>query len=264
MKKAFIALLAISALLLSCNGSKTSQKQDEPPVAQADTLKQEATETKQDTLKPLFGYRFVITGDFDGDGRKEKLVEHFVSGIDGKETNKYYEGLKNYDQLVELTIAKEPVSFVVSSNKRLDTLHIGSGGQLLGLSFMKNEGDLNGDGTDELSYVVSYADWSNSNTCYLVTYKNKKWVELYSFDVWDSEIPSLPRTTSHYGLFGLENLEIDAKNDSIDRQKEKELLEWEGFIKKLKTNKIKIITASQMEEGEHIVDLRNPKKRSDY
>ena len=139
---------------------------------------------------------------FRSDGKKEKLIEQFFSGIDNKETNKFYESLLDYDQLVALTVKKDPYTFVISDNELIDTLHISSGGQLLGLSYLKNEGDLNGDGTDEVSYVVNWADWSNLNTWHIVTYKNKKWIELYSFSIWDWQLPNLPETFNQYGPFG--------------------------------------------------------------
>ena len=43
---------------------------------------------------------------------KRKLIEHFVSGIDNKETNKFYEGLTDYEQLIELTVKK--INFICS------------------------------------------------------------------------------------------------------------------------------------------------------
>ena len=32
-----------------------------------------------DTLKPIFGYRFKIHGDFNADGKIDTLIEHFIS-----------------------------------------------------------------------------------------------------------------------------------------------------------------------------------------
>ncbi|MGG9961194.1 hypothetical protein [Ferruginibacter sp. SUN106] len=166
---AFVFLL----LLFSCN----HQQKKLLPVPVVTTKKiatndssdiknplEEILKTIPKDIKPVFGYRFIISGDFDGDGKKEQLIEHFFSGVDNKETNKFYEGLSDYDQLVALTVKKDPVSFVLSDNKNIDTLGISSTSQLLGLSFLKNEGDLNGDGTDEVSYVVNWASWSSVNT----------------------------------------------------------------------------------------------------
>lgn len=207
-------------------------------------------------IKPVFGYRFIISGDFDGDGKKEQLIEHFLSGLDNKETNKFYDGLNDYEQLVYLTIKKEPISFVISDNELIDTLHISSFGQLLGLSYLKNEGDLNGDGTDEVSYVVNWADWSNINTWHLVTYKNKRWRELYSFRIRDFQIPDLPETFNRYGLWGLENKIINTTNDSINERIENDLRNFEGLVKKLKKNKIQVIFVNEeADDDTMIVDL---------
>ncbi len=197
---------------------------------------------KKDTIHtfPILGYRFVITGDFNGDGKKEKLIEHFVSGITNTETNKFYENLSDYGKLVGLTCMKEPISFVVSDNSLIDTLFIAGGGQLLGLSFLKNEGDLDGDGGDEISYVVNWADWSNMNTCHIMTYKNNKWQKLYSFPIWDWQLPDLPETTNQYGLFGLEGKIISSNDKKLLKQQEQELKKFKGLVKKIGINKIRV------------------------
>ena len=139
-------------------------------------------------------------------------------------------------------------------------MHISSGGQLLGLSYLKNEGDLNGDGTDEVSYVVNWADWSNTNTWHLVTYKNKKWKELYSFAIWDWQLPDLPETFNQYGLIGLEQKIINTTNVTMNKRIEKELKDFKGLVKKVKTNKIQVIFKNnEAEEDTMIVDLKRLK-----
>ena len=269
MKKLLLILISILTLLFSCN-TLTKKNQGEKVINQIDTLLidssrtlnpiEETLKTLPKNIKPVLGYRFILTGDFDGDGKKEKLVEHLFSSLDNKETNKFYDSLSDYDQLVALTIKKEPFSFVSSDNKLIDTLHISTNGQLLGLSYLKNEGDLNGDGTDEISYVVNWADWSNLNTWHLVTYQNKKWKELYSFQIWDWQLPDLPETFNQYGLFGLEQKIVNNTNDAINKQIEKELLDFKGLVKKIKTNKIQVIYRNDMaEEDTIIVDLKRLK-----
>jgi len=161
------------------------------PIRQSKELKKDSSTvvTKKDSPivahHPVFGYRFVITGDFDGDGKKEKLIEHYYNGIENKETNKFYDGLIDYGDLVEQASRDKTYSFVLSDNKNIDTLNIASDGRSFGLSYLKNEGDLNGDGTDEVSYVVNNADWSNLNTWHIMTYKKGQWKDLYYFAIWD-------------------------------------------------------------------------------
>jgi hypothetical protein len=269
MKTPLIILFFVLTLLFSCDSS-TKKTQEEKMVPLIDTLQQDSSKTRnpmEETLntipkniKPVLGYRFILSGDFDGDGKKEKLIEHFYSGLDNKETNKFYDSLSDYDQLVALTVKKEPFSFVSSDNNLIDTLHISSDGQLLGLSYLKNEGDLNGDGTDEVSYVVNWADWSNLNTWHLVTYKNKKWTELYSFPIWDWQLPDLPETFNQYGLFGLEQKIINTTNDTINKRIDKKLIDFKGLVKKVKTNKIQVIFRNdEAEEDTMIVDLKRLK-----
>jgi hypothetical protein len=269
MKTSLIIVFFVMSLFVSCDTS-TKKKQDEKTAFQIDTIQVDSSKTTnqlEETLKtipknikPVLVYRFILTGDFDGDGKKEKLIEHFFSGLDNKETNKFYDSLPDYDQLVAFTVKKEPISFVSSDNGLIDTLLISSGGQLLGLSYLKNEGDLNGDGTDEVSYVVNWADWSNLNTWHLVTYKNKKWVELYSFPIWDWQLPDLPETFNQYGLFGLDNKIINTTNDTVNMRLEKELINFKGLVKKIKTNKIQVIFRNdEAEEDTMNVELKRLK-----
>jgi len=252
-------------LFLSCNFS-AENKLGEEIIQYADTLEEnnselgkpqeKQTDAIPKDIKPVFGHRFVITGDFDGDGRTDTLSEHYVSGRDNKETNKFYEGLSDYGQLVELTIEKEPISYCCSNNPLIDTMKIFSGEQLLGLSFLKNEGDLNGDGTDEVSYVVDWADCSNLNTWHLMTYKNNAWAQLYSFPIWDWQLPNLPNTYNQYGLFGLEQKHVSTLQDTGAKNVEKEFSEFKGLLRKIAENKIQIIFRNnEAEEDTMIVDL---------
>lgn len=272
MKTPLTITILISTLLFSCDNS-TKKTQDKKRVSHVDTLQLDSSKSRNpieetlknipENIKPVLGYRFILTGDFDGDGKKEKLIEHFYSLLDNKETNKFYDSLSNYNQLVALTEKKEPYSFVSSDNSRIDTLHISTDDQLLGLSYLKNEGDLNGDGTDEVSYVIDWADWSSWNTWHLVTYKNKKWIELYSFPIWDWQLPDLPETFNQYGLFGLEQKIINTTNDTVNKRIEKELLDFKGLVKKVKTNKIQVIFRNdETEEDTMIVDLKQLKSKT--
>jgi len=248
----------IFVTVCSCNSANrqpNEPKKDTPKVG----IRKDSLPTKH---YPVFGYRIVITGDFDGDGRKEKLVEHYFSGIKNKETNKFDEGPTEYDQLVEAAEKKKPISFVLSDNKNIDTLHISSEAQSFGLAYLKNEGDLNGDGTDEVSYVVNWADWSNLNTWHIMTYKNKKWKELYSFAIWDWQLPDLPETINDYSVFGLQNKIIYTKKDSVNKKLEKDLADFKGLVRKLGTNKIQIIFRNEESELDtSVINLKWLKRR---
>jgi hypothetical protein len=203
-------------------------------------------------LKPVMGYRFIINGDFDGDGKQEQLTEHYYSSIDHTETNKWYANI-DYEDVVRLTMQKEPYTFLTSDNHTIDTFQITNAPQQSGLAFLKNEGDLNGDGTDEISYVVNWADWSSLNTWYIATYKDKKWQTLYSFPIWDWLLPDLPGTTSQYGLLGLGDKRVLNAQDSIDIQLKEELLNFEGLVKKTGDNTIRIIYRNEEAEMDSTV-----------
>ena len=215
-------------------------------------------------VRPVFGYRFVISGDFDGDGREDTLTEHYISSLDGRETNKFYDNLEDYGQQVALTVHKQPVSFVTSNSKSIDTLLISRDFQLLGLLYLKNEGDLDGDGADELSYVVNWAAWSSVNTWYLMSYKNHKWVELYSFTIRDWQLPRLPYFSKEYGMFGVSGTSSTRENDSENKQIEKELLAFPGFVRRIKKNVIRVTYVTDAAEPDTvIVDLRQIKKKKE-
>ena len=184
-------------------------------------------------LIPETGYLFSISGDFNGDKQTDTLNEQYISGITKKPTHKFYKNIENYEDLVDLTVKQEPISFATFSDARLDTLFICSHSQNFGLSYIKNEGDLNNDGTDEISYVVNYADWSNCNRCYIYTFKNNHWHELYSFPIWDWMLSDVPGTEKEYSLFGTENV-ISTTNT------EKPTEEFNGLIRKVGKRTIEI------------------------
>lgn len=246
---------AVVLALLALVGCHDAAKQAKPKELKKDSTKNViANSSRPVTHPPVFGYRFVITGDFDGDGKKEKLVEHYYSGIKDQETNKY-------DDLVEMTKKDKTFSFVLSDNKNIDTLHISSSGESFGLSYLKNEGDLNGDGTDDISYVTNWTDWSNLNTWHIMTYKNKHWEDLYNFSMWDWQLPDLPHTINEYGIAGLQNKIMYTKDDSTSRSLEKEFAAFKGLVKKMGKNKIRIIYMNDVPAVDTtIIDLRRPKK----
>lgn len=265
--KSFLILMFFASQLISCK-NEIKKKHVKKAIVKTDSVKKDVAKdtnwvdeilnTIPENIKPVFGYRFIIKGDFDGDGNKENLTEHFISRIDYKEINKFYDTSIYYEQLMALTIKKQPYSFVISDDKKIDTLRISSQLQLLGLSFLKNEGDLNGDGTDEVSYVAHWADWSSLNSWHIMTYKNKKWQELYSFSINEWLLPDLPENFNQYGLFGLENKFI-ITDDTINQKLEKELNNFKGLVKKIKANKIKITYTNLGDVDSMVVDLKRIK-----
>ena len=72
--------------------------------------------------------------------------------------------------------------------------------QLFGLSFLKNEGDIDNNGTDEIGLVVDWADWSDVNSYKIYTYKNNSWTELLNFEIRENDIDELNKNKDSQGL----------------------------------------------------------------
>ena len=201
MKPLIRILLVVG--LMSCEESKPrneSMGSEDLTVGQIDSASSDSTldddslaviDSSSQVMIPVLGDRMTVSGDFDGDGKQEELVEHYISQLSQKETNKAYENDIEYSEFVGLIIKKKPQSFFTSDNKEIDTLHISSNPHLFGILFLKNEGDLNNDGKDELSYVIDWADWSNLNTYHIVSFINQKWTEVYSFSIWEWQFNEL-------------------------------------------------------------------------
>lgn len=233
-----------------------SPKGNAPTLLSQDSVKSDSS-TKQldiedrafmDTLKAIQGYRFVVIGDFNGDGSQDSLVEHYYSQRLKKEASKFYENL-DYDANVGLAVQKNALVYLLNPSGKIDSLVISRGGQTFGCSFVKNEGDLDGNGTDELSYVEDYADWSSINTCHLMTYTKVGWKQLYQFTLHDWELPPTPQTSTNYGMFGAEQMSHYADDDSLNRELEKALKEF-SFIQKVKPGTIKV-SEIEMEDDEN-------------
>lgn len=186
-----------------------------------------------DSIKFIFGHRFAVAGDYDGDGKQEILREHFCSGINHEESNKFYDGITNQNQFIGLMLEKKPYSYLTADNKQMDTLHISKIPQHLGLLFLKNEGDLNNDGTDEIGYVVNWTDWSNLNRYHLFTYSKNGWVELYSFPIWEWQIPPFPEEST--------GAQLDSQEQNATQpQKLTKNDKFKSLVKKIGHNNIQV------------------------
>ena len=99
--------------------------------------------------------RFSIRGDFDGDGFSENLYESATT--------------------------------LFSDNDELTPLKLDGD---LGVYFLVNEGDLDGDGGDEISFMTVNRDYSNLNYFRIWTYKDTKWKELFCVLVHEYDCPN--------------------------------------------------------------------------
>ena len=130
----------------------------------------------------------IIIGDFDGDGTIESLQETFISLLDSSSIPKYYfETQEAFEKKQREIYQLKPNLTLSSSNPKIEELLLAKHTQILGTAWLKNEGDLNNDGNDEISVVIDWADWSSVNQCMIYTFKNKKWNELLKFQIHDWE-----------------------------------------------------------------------------
>lgn len=108
---------------------------------------------------------------------------------------------------------------MISDSNKIDTLLIASGPQVSGVLFIKNEGDLNGDRTDEISYVIHWADWSCLNTWHIATFKNKKWEELLTFPIFEWQLDNLDENNnSLVKKVRNKKIQITCRNDDGEEQ----------------------------------------------
>ncbi len=169
----FITIILLIISFTSCVESKKTE--NEPKIQQ---------EFKEGITYDAI-VKHVIIGNFDGDGNKDELKESLISSID----NKSIDALPKleYDSLVTIIFNKKPILSIKSKSENIPELMLSKDGSF-GLLYAKNEGDLNKDGSDEISIVVDLADWSACNHCSVYSLKNGKWIEYAKFDIREWQI----------------------------------------------------------------------------
>lgn len=159
---------SLSLLLLSClflwTACDTGDTSSENGTAEDEVVYEELEEGNKnlgDNQANVQGLE--IEGDFDGDGSQEMLIEGFVP-----------------QTFTENKQPKEGQCYVQSEARNIPRLELD--GNCAGLQYLHNEGDLNGDGTDEISVVQ---DWESSFTRSLVVYslENNQWAKLTEFTI---------------------------------------------------------------------------------
>lgn len=257
-------------IIFICFNLSCCQNDNDGVVKQLDRIKSNKVNEnhkKQINLieyhRPILGYRFKIYGDYDGDGFQDTLIEHYQGKIPNVEINKYFRNYTDYWYFMEATIAKKPNSFLTSNNPNIDTLfltkYLDNKFQHLGLSLLKNVGDLNGDGKDEICYVIKWADISNCNSLYIMSYINNNRKEIYSFSIWDFQIPDTPEIENIYWYFGLEKLVT--LNEESSNNIENKIEQFEGLVKKVRDNLIQIEFRNEDAELDTaFIDIRTKKR----
>lgn len=143
--------------------------------------------TEEIELEPIWGNRLSITGDFNGDGKVDALVERYISLIDSQETNKYVKA--GYEMMVEMAARKKPAVQIRSNDPSIpDLVETTRSGQLFGLAYLRIEGDLDEDERDEIGLVMDWADYSYVNRFLIYSLHDSGWVLRRAYEIredWD-------------------------------------------------------------------------------
>ena len=216
-------VLSVALFIVACQEKNTNEATtfiDEFPKEKKDTISipKEVFIEEYERGKPIWGYRFVLIGDFDGDQIQDTLTERYVDGKTKQETNKFFEGADILAYQSGELVEQPPFSYLLSNNLHMDTfLHTSH----LGVFYAETIGDLDSNGTDEIGVVEYHADYSSMNAYHIYTYNNG-WKRYHSFEVREWEFPDLPAYNTVYGLFGAaENVLV---TDSVQNEQLKEAL----------------------------------------
>ncbi|SEP02206.1 hypothetical protein SAMN05192574_11936 [Mucilaginibacter gossypiicola] len=243
--------IVVILYVCSCNHVSSDRQKTVNYTKPKTHVKPKSREVKKPV--PVWGYRFVITGDFDGDGTQEKLTEHYFNGLTHQETNKFYN--VDYDYDIKMAYERQSYSFIACDNKLIRRIDVAPAANF-GLLYLKNEGDLNGDGGDEVSCVTNKGDWSSLNDYSIMTYKNGKWVVLYWFPIWEWQLPELPRVGNQDISDAGKRIAVNL--DTTNQRLLNDLTAFKGLVKKAGRNKIRIIYRSKnISQDTIIVSLKD-------
>lgn len=198
----------------------------EKSVATKKTYREHFLDTFQ-LKEPVWGYRFVLTGDFDGDGKEDTLRERYVDVATNQETNKFYENVTYVsDYQIVNSVKRKVKAYLDADFLTKDTFLVGD----LGIAWAETIGDINGNGRDEIGIVNMYSDFSNLNRYDIYTL-DTVWKSLYSFGVNEMYLPikpliSLEDTSKSSSILSKDSIETIKKEESeIQQIKIVELLE---------------------------------------
>lgn len=121
-----------------------------------------------------------LTGDFDGDGLPDTLIQQLRLETDGSSVDSVPDVCQeDYDSTVKYYLGKNTMSTVVLSSKDVDTIQLDDA---MGTYCLINLGDNNKDGKDEIALVPDLLDYSNLNTCHIYSLCGRHWITLKTLD----------------------------------------------------------------------------------
>lgn len=169
MKKALFLLILLSFLSCSRKEHITSPK---GLIATA----QPSLKTQSNELYKTKS----IEGDFDGDGKREKLIEFVCDSIGNPTSLDSVPEFEEWSDYIDYIFRKGMNTRIFIKDKKADTLYLGMS---TGVFCLINIGDSNKDKKDEIALVKALPDYSRINTCRIYSLCNNKWKELASFAV---------------------------------------------------------------------------------
>lgn len=163
-----------------------------------------------------------ISGHFFSTEKLDTLSEKLVSKTTGLRIPNFYDSI-SYEEVVDYHTKKDPL--LILSDYDRDS--ITCSGQIFGLYWLKNLGDLNGDGLDEIGLIFDYADWSNLNSCQIHSYQNE-WKMI--------------------GRFGILELDLYQTEKSIDEV-------MDSLITRVGKNRIRVLEYDYGDRSERVIDF---------
>lgn len=145
--------------------------------------KMEHLTSKMSFYKPE---KLKITGDFDGDARKDTVFEKLYSSMRRMDLDSVPDPFQNDRDSITSWFDIENSELLIVSN--IDTLHLGLA---QGLYCMINIGDNNKDGKDEIAIAVDSLDYTKTNVCTIYTLCHGEWTLLKKFGIHEDTFDAM-------------------------------------------------------------------------
>ena len=149
-----------------------------------DTVKASATKIAPPEYEK--GDRFKLAADLNGDGKKDTIYESYISELTGQETFKEVNSdTIDIEKERDIIYANKPICRLYTNIQNVDTLIMQKDANI-GLDFLSNLGDLNGDGGDEVGCIVHNNGFSNLNTYYILSLTDKNKLDIiFQFQIFE-------------------------------------------------------------------------------
>lgn len=135
--------------------------------------------------------RLIAEGDFNGDGKIDKLKEAYINQITKGEIFKInFENCNSRDCVDNFFSTNSPRSYLIPIGIN-DTLFLSFGEKAyptFGITGLLNIGNVNEHKGDEIAVVVGWADYSSVTRCQIWTYEHDEWKVIEEFLIHEDQI----------------------------------------------------------------------------